>query len=78
MAYLKRLSSAQFSSVAQSCPTLCDPMNRSTPGLPVHHLKRQIGFQSLISCDVGSGCLGPAAEMNYQVLPGLGQEEIND
>ena len=29
--------SAQFSSVAQSCPTLCDPMNRSTPGLPVHH-----------------------------------------
>ena len=30
-------SSAQFSSVAQSCPTLCDPMNRSTPGLPVHH-----------------------------------------
>ena len=30
-------SSVQFSSVAQSCPTLCDPMNRSTPGLPVHH-----------------------------------------
>ena len=27
----------RFSSVAQSCPTLCDPMNRSTPGLPVHH-----------------------------------------
>ena len=27
----------QFSSVAQSCPTLCGPMNRSTPGLPVHH-----------------------------------------
>ena len=27
----------QFSSVAQSCPTLCDPVNRSTPGLPVHH-----------------------------------------
>ena len=26
-----------FSSVAQSCLTLCDPMNRSTPGLPVHH-----------------------------------------
>ena len=29
-------SSAQFSSVAQSCPTLCDSMNRSVPGLPVH------------------------------------------
>ena len=30
-------SSVQFSSVTQSCPTLCDPMNRSMPGLPVHH-----------------------------------------
>jgi len=29
--------SHQIRSVAQSCPTLCDPMNRSTPGLPVHH-----------------------------------------
>ena len=29
--------SVQYSSVAQSCPTLCDPMNHSTPGLPVHH-----------------------------------------
>ena len=29
--------SVQFSSVAQSCPTLCEPMNHSTPGLPVHH-----------------------------------------
>ena len=32
-----KASSVQFSSVTQSCPTLCDPMNRSTPGLPVHH-----------------------------------------
>ena len=30
-------NSVQFSSVAQSCPTLCNPMNHSTPGLPVHH-----------------------------------------
>ena len=30
-------SSVQFSSGTQSCPTLCDPMNRSTPGLPVHY-----------------------------------------
>ena len=29
--------SVQFSSVAQSCLTLCNPMNRSMPGLPVHH-----------------------------------------
>ena len=39
--FLKKLEielpSVQFSSVAQSCPTLCDPMNHSTPGLPVHH-----------------------------------------
>ena len=31
------LQKFQFSSVTQSCLTLCDPMNRSTPGLPVHH-----------------------------------------
>ena len=31
-----KISSVQFSSVTQSCLTLCDPMNRSTPGLPVH------------------------------------------
>ena len=31
------IGSVQFSSVAQSCPTLCNLMNRSTPGLPVHH-----------------------------------------
>ena len=31
------LLSVQFSSVDQSCLTLCDPMNRSTSGLPVHH-----------------------------------------
>ena len=31
------IRSVQIRSVAQLCPTLCDPMNRSTPGLPVHH-----------------------------------------
>ena len=34
------VGSVQFSSVAQSCPTLCDPMNCRTPGLPVHHQLR--------------------------------------
>ena len=34
---LKSLLKVQFSEVVQSCPTLCDPINRSTPGLPVHH-----------------------------------------
>ena len=32
-----RMDSVQFSSVTQLCPTLCDPMSHSTPGLPVHH-----------------------------------------
>ena len=31
------MPSVQFSLVAQSCPTLCDPMNRNTPGLLVHY-----------------------------------------
>ena len=33
----RMFGSFSFSSVAQSSPTLCDPMNRSTPGLPAHH-----------------------------------------
>ena len=33
----RKETSFQFSSVTQSCPTLCDPMDCSTPGLPVHH-----------------------------------------
>ena len=35
--YKQLLQFSQFRSVAQSCPTLCDPMNCGTPGLPVHH-----------------------------------------
>ena len=34
---LYHITTVQFSSVAQSCPTLCDPMGWNTPGLPVHH-----------------------------------------
>ena len=33
----RKLVSVHFSSVAQLCPSLCNPMNHSTPGLPVHH-----------------------------------------
>ena len=44
--------SVQFSSVAQSCPTLCDPMNCSTPGLPVHHQLPEPAQTN------GSGCSG--------------------
>ena len=35
--HLSPLLNLQFSSVTQLCPTLCDPMNHNTPGLPVHH-----------------------------------------
>ena len=35
--YTHTHTSVQFSSVAQLCPTLCDPKNHSTPGFPVHH-----------------------------------------
>ena len=35
--WLEAIRSDKIRSVAQSCPTLCNPMNRSTPGLPVHH-----------------------------------------
>jgi len=44
------LSSVQYSSVAQSCPTLCDPMNHSMPGLPVHHQLPAAAAKSLQSC----------------------------
>ena len=37
VSFMLYIRSDQIRSVAQSCPTLCDPMNRSTPGLPVHH-----------------------------------------
>ena len=52
------VSSGRFTSVAQLCPTLCDPMNRSTPGLPVHHqlplkltsIKSMMPSSNLILC----------------------------
>ena len=43
-------SSVQFSSAAQSCPTLCDPMNCSMPGLPVHHQLPEF-TQTHVHCD---------------------------
>ena len=48
---LKNLTSSdQIRSVTQSCPTLCDPMNRSTPGLPVHHQLPEFTQTHLILC----------------------------
>ena len=50
--HYRLFSSVQFSSVTQSCPTLCDPMNHSMPGLPVHHqlleLLKLISIESVI------------------------------
>ena len=48
-------SSVQFNSVAQSCPTLCDPMNHSTPGLPVHPISQSsLRFMSIESVMLSS------------------------
>ena len=41
--------SVQFSSVTQSCLTLCDPMNRSRPGLPVHHQLKLMSIELVMS-----------------------------
>ena len=48
----------QFSSVAQSCPTLCDPMNSSMPGLPVYH-------QLLESTQTHVGWIGDAIQPSH-------------
>ena len=50
-------SSVQFSSVAQSCPTLCDPMSHSTPGLPVHHQLPESTQTMSIESVMPSNCL---------------------
>ena len=48
---MMKTSSVQFSSVSQSCPTLCDPMNCSMPGLPLHH--QHLGFTQIHVHQVG-------------------------
>ena len=51
---VKLINLIQFSSVAQSCPTLCDPMNSSTPGLPVHHQLPELCYPN--SCPSSRWC----------------------
>ena len=46
---VKGLFSVQFSTVSQSCPTLCNPMNHSTPGFPVHHQLLELASLNFIS-----------------------------
>ena len=55
------LDSVQFSSATQSCPTLCDLMNCSTLGLPVHH-------QLLESTQIHVHCAGDAIQPSYPLL----------
>ena len=55
--HFTQVSSVQFSSVAQSCLTLCDPMNRSTPGLPVHHQLPEFTQTHVIESMMPSGNL---------------------
>ena len=61
--------SVQFSSVAQSCPTLCNPMNRSMPGLPVHHQLQSNTYSCIICVSVTQSCLTLCDPMDYR-LPG--------
>ena len=61
MPFISFLGSVQFSSVAQSCPTLCDPMNCSTPGLPVNH-------QLLESTQTHVHCVGDAIQPSHPLL----------
>ena len=56
------LSSVQFSSVAQSCQTLCDPMDYSTPGLPVHHQLPEF-------TQIHVHWVGDAIQPSYPLLP---------
>ena len=56
------VDSTDFSSVAQSCPTLCNPMDCSTPGLPVpHHLPK--------FAQVHVHCIGDAAQPSHPLMP---------
>ena len=52
--------SVQFSSVAQSCPTLCNPRNCSRPGLPVHHQLQE-------STQIHVHCVGDAIQLFHSL-----------
>ena len=57
---------SQFSSVAQSCPTLCNPMNCSTPGLPVH---RQLPEFTQTHVQWGSDAIQPSHPLSSPSPP---------
>ena len=70
----------QFSSVAQSCLTLCDPMDSSRPGLPVHHQGLELQFSSVAQlcstlCDP-MNCSLPGLLVHHQ-LPEFTQTHVH-
>ena len=58
----------QFSSAAQSYPTLCDPMNHSTPGLPVHH---QLPESTQTHVHSVSNAIHPSHPLSFSSPPAL-------
>ena len=63
-----KMCSTSFSSVAQSCLTLCDPMNCSTPGFPVHH---QLPESTQTHVHWLSGAIQPSHNLCHPLLLGL-------
>ena len=63
-----KFTSVQFSSVTQSCLTLCDPMNHSTPGLPVYH---QLPEFTQIHVHRVSDAIQPSHPLSSPSLPAL-------
>ena len=61
-------SSGQYSSVAQLCPTLCDPMNDSTPGFPLHHQLSESTQNHVCRVD---GAIQPSHPLLSPCLPGF-------
>ena len=58
----------RFSSVAQSCPTLCDPMKGGTPGLPVHH---QLSESTQTTVDQVGDAIQPSHPLSTPSPPAL-------
>ena len=69
----QQTDSVDFSSLAQYCPTICDPMNRSTPGLPVHH--RLLEFTHVHRV---SDAIQPSHPLSTHSLPALNLSQLQD
>ena len=67
----KPLFLVQFSSFAQLCPTLCDPMDCSTPGLPVHHQLLELAQAHVIESVMPSNHLILCRPLLPSVFPGI-------